>query len=80
MCNPFNHRLNRLSIMRSRTARVLNPLFRTLREGNPLSLKARERAGRVLKRKGRESASKLEKPWTFIQRQPSIARMRWTIT
>ena len=30
MCNLFNHRLNRLSIMRSRTARVLKPLFRTL--------------------------------------------------
>jgi len=26
----FNHRLNRLSIMRSRTARVLKLLFRTL--------------------------------------------------
>jgi len=30
MCNPFNHHLNRLSIMRSRTARKLKPLFRTL--------------------------------------------------
>ena len=39
----------------------------------------REKPGRVLKTKRRESVSELEKPWTSISRRPSVSRKRSTI-